>query len=216
MNAAPHGDIELLRERFRESLPPKASDCPTPDTLLRCVLGEAPPGERRTVAEHAGRCGHCAAAWSVAREFAREAGLAAPGAAVRRGFLRPALAAAAALVVVASGVWVLWPGPATEPVTRAAATRAIRPVGGPVETLPADDFLLRWSAVENANRYEVRVFDDNLGLLHQAADLREPQYRVPRDALLPLSPGATVLWQVDAWLPDGRRVTSPTYSVRLR
>src|SRR5262249_37618063 len=93
---------------------------------------------------------------------------------------------------------------------------AIRSLSG--ELQPAADLRLDWTPVEHAVRYRVQISSDDLqplfdGTVGQGTSLRVPPAGTGR------APGAgrgqLLHWQVDAILPDGRVVTSPTFSVRV-
>jgi hypothetical protein len=97
--------------------------------------------------------------------------------------------------------------------------------GGPVlrslvpaaAALPRDAARLRWELAPAAPgaRFDVRVTGADLTVITEATDLAAPELLVPREALAALPPGALLYWQVDATLPGGGRLRSPTFTARL-
>jgi hypothetical protein len=217
-----------LRRRFLE--PPEGAvseaACPEPERYLRAALGELSAEENRELAEHGAVCPACTLAWKLAGEYAEEAALKtsdrAEGIAegrvprARRRYWLPAAAAlAAALALVA--VLAPWPGRegAPAPVLRAIEQEAIESLVPEGSSLPADAFTLRWSGGPEGSRFALRVTDRRLEHLAGASALDAREYTVPPEALAYLEPGTMVLWQVEATLPDGRRLVSETFATRL-
>jgi hypothetical protein len=135
-----------------------------------------------------------------------KAGSAAPWRWLRYG-------AAAAVVVLAVGLVVQrWPQrDVTAPAFRATSVHAIRsllPDGG---ALPRAAFRLRWTPGPPGTGYAIRVTDETLSPIADAAGLDAPEFQVPEAALGRLAPGASVLWQVQAVFPDGTHVSSDTF-----
>ena len=81
--------------------------------------------------------------------------------------------------------------------------------------LSRDAATLRWSAGPEGSLYDVEVADENLDVLHVRRDLTVNELTLPAASLDGLLTGAQVLWRVEIVLPDGRRVTSPTFIHRL-
>jgi hypothetical protein len=82
--------------------------------------------------------------------------------------------------------------------------------------LPREAFRLQWAPGPEGARYRIRVTTADLVVLATAADLVAPEFLVEAPLLSQLPAGATVLWQVDAYLPDGERVTSRTFVTHVR
>ena len=85
----------------------------------------------------------------------------------------------------------------------------------PDVALPRDAFRLRWTPGPEESRYQVRVTTEELRVLATAADLTSPEFTV-EPAVLSLPSGASVFWQVDVSLPNGERLTSPTFITRVK
>lgn len=209
MNDAGH----KLREAFRNP-PPEASrgpGCPPSARSLEVVLGQVPAEERESFAAHAATCAACAAEWRLARAFAEETGS-------RKASTSWRWIAAAAAVVVVALVAVLVPrepSPVQAPVFRDGGGRVLTGRVPDGATLPREAFRLLWDAPGPGFRYDLRVFDGRLGLLHEESGLTVPEATVPAEALSSLPSDAVVLWQVEAIDPAGNRLSSGTFRVRV-
>ena len=102
------------------------------------------------------------------------------------------------------------------PVLRTLAQEPIRSLVTEGAALPADGFTLRWTEGPEGSYHAIRVTDRRLNLLAGARSLDEAAYTVPAEALTGLEAGTVILWQVETVLPDGRRVASETFTVKLR
>jgi len=92
----------------------------------------------------------------------------------------------------------------------AAAVRAESP-----DVQLEKDVVLRWSEVPGATSYNVTVLTPDLVVLHQAVGVAGRQLRLP-EGVRQRATGSGLLWNVDAVMPDGRTVASPTFELRLR
>ena len=81
--------------------------------------------------------------------------------------------------------------------------------------LARDGFLLRWSPGPADTLYGVRLSTEDGGAIHRADRIEASEHRVPPEALADLPADTTLLWRVEAVLPDATRVTSPRFRVRL-
>lgn len=215
MKADMDADIDDFRQAF-QSLAATAEpteDCPEAPRLWAAARGEAPPDETRELIDHTASCAACAEAWRLAVHLEEEAPAARAAPSVARWW--PA-AAAAALVVVAVGVHQLRE-PAAPPVMRAAAESGLLSELAADATLPRDAAVLEWrlEPPREGARHAVRVTTEDLHELAAADDLATPAYVVPPEALTGLEPGTRVLWRVESFLPDGRRLSSETFTVRI-
>ena len=218
-----------LERRFRAALPDRDDpECPTADAYWAAAAGELPFERVRALVDHGATCARCAEAWRIlvdVRRAASEAGAEASdtpplrslvGGAPARPRLRtwtllpPALSAVAAV-----GLWVvLRPAPVRPPPVErgtgsSAAVRAESP-----EVQPARDAVLRWSEVPGASSYNVTVLTPDLVVVHQAVGVSGREFRLP-EAVRQRAAGSELLWNVDAVMPDGRTVASPTFELRL-
>lgn len=218
-------EMERLREGFAADRgAPRPDACPPPERIWRAARGELGPRDVRGVVEHVAACGECAEAWRLARAFEEEAageeGAARPVApAARRParFAPWAAAAAAALALVAGGLW--WSerptGPAPETVYRQGAEVTIHSEVPEGRALPRDHAVLTWSGAPDGSTYDLSVSTEDLRALDRAEGLEEPEYTVPAKAFDGVAQGAKVLWRVEAHLPDGRTVASPTFVIEI-
>jgi hypothetical protein len=214
---------EKLKEIFLASpRGPVLEGCPESGLLWSGARGELSREELGRLVDHVAACGHCTETWRLARELvSSEPGSAARAPLEGEGRGRPwlrwsALAVAAALVVVA-GITLRDRITRQEPSSsyREAAQGEIRsllPEGG---TLPRSAFLLRWTDLGEGARYGVTVATTDLEPLVSATALETSELLVPESALADLSPGAAVVWQVEASFGEGRRVVSGTFVQRV-
>ncbi len=193
-----------------------AGDCPAPEDILRATLGELTHADNESLADHAARCPVCSVAWCLARDYVRESGLVdQPRWKPSRRWWLPAVAAAAtlALAVLLAPWQERTRAPA--PGLRESGRIAIESLVPEAMPLAAERFTLRWSPGPEGTRYDIRVTDQRLEHLAGAVSLRRAEYTVPTTVLARLEPGSLVLWQVEAVLPDKRRVVSRTFATRL-
>ncbi|MBI3449594.1 MAG: hypothetical protein HY049_11855 [Acidobacteria bacterium] len=210
-------DLEELRRRFA-SLSVNAvpgNSCPPAEAIWEALRGEARPAEIESVVAHTAGCSACAEAWRLGHEFAGAASAAARKPLPRRPRPWTALALAAALVVVA-GLAIERALRAPEAiVTRAGEESGIRSFIPETAVLHRQSCRLRWSQAGPGARYLVRVGAEDLTTIATSASLDEPEYIVPEKSLGKLAPGATVVWRVEASLPDGRKLASPAFKNRV-
>jgi hypothetical protein len=219
-----------LEQRFRAALPETdAADCPPADAYWAAAAGQLPFERVRALVDHGARCAQCAEAWRIladVRGAAAEAdpvahhppatrplvrGRVAPPRLRRRAFLPVALSAVAAV-----GLWAVFRPPPPRPpaVERGNAARpTVHAESPPVQ--PAGDAVLRWSEVPGASSYNVTVFTPDLVVVHQAVGVSGRELKLP-GGVGQRAPGGGLLWNVDAVLPDGRTVASPTFELQLK
>ncbi len=210
-------DVDRLRQAFaslRESARP-GDACPDAERLWSAARGELPAEATRTLLDHTISCGACAESWQLAHELA--SGLASvPGRPARPTWISwSGIAAGLAAALALSAVLRTQQEPQEPARYRDGRTPAIRALTNET-ALPRASCVLRWSTVAPDARYDVHVATRDLKTLSAARDLSATEYRVPESALQGLAPGATLLWQVEARLPGGRRVASPTFLVRIQ
>lgn len=232
MNEAPRSSKDL-QDAF-VSLSERAvpgPDCPPAGAIWEAVTAEASQERASAVVEHMSGCFACAEAWRLAREFGARAvpeGGAAPGSASRipggsmgvpgTGSRVPGagtwFALAAALVVIV-GVGVMLRRTEPPPVMRAGDEVAIRSLVAEATPLPREDCVLKWSEPAPGARYTVRVGLEDLSPIALAQNLDRAEYKVEPKDLEKVPPGSKIIWRVEAALPDGRRIASPTFANRL-
>jgi len=185
-------------------------ECLGDDALAAIAAGEFEGASRSGAMVHLASCGHCrSTVASLARVLADPAVAASRIAAARapgRRFLRLAVPAAAAAVVL---ITVLGrQGDESPPPTihRAPATTAIaepQPVSPRgVGARPAS---LQWRSVPGADRYRVTLFQADSRVLYQL-ELRDTATVLPDS--IGLIPGNSYLWKVEARTDWGRWTSS--------
>ncbi|MCH9651387.1 MAG: hypothetical protein K0U98_24385 [Deltaproteobacteria bacterium] len=84
------------------------------------------------------------------------------------------------------------------------------------KSLPRDRAVLRWSSSSpEGARYTLKVFRSNLDPILVLRDLKKPEALLPESELNSVAEGERLLWQVEALLPNGRKVTSVTFFASL-
>jgi hypothetical protein len=211
---------ESLRAAFRALGDTARETCSEEDLerIWRAVAGELPAAERRVLVDRMATDPACAEAWRVAEELRR----ASQGESISsatplvRSWSRSWLATAAVLVLgVAIGL-VSWLNRPQGDEFRNLPGYVVDSLVPSEAPLAREAFRLRWTPGPQGARYQVRVTTDDLRVLATADDLTVPELLVERERLTSLSPGARVLWQVDVVLPNGERVSSQTFVVRVQ
>jgi hypothetical protein len=187
----------------------RAEGCPETTRIWEAQAGTLSVFETRAVVEHTTRCPVCAETWRVAHGLGAVA-----DESVRRSrpWLQPLLAAAAA-IVIALGVWVVFP-PGVEkrsPVLREGRVEPIRALVDPDRPISRDAFRLSWSPVADGTVYVVRVTTESFEPIYTSDALPQTGCVVPSSVLGHLAPGTRLMWQVEAVRIDGRRITSDTF-----
>ncbi len=204
-------ELEALRVAFAATEERVAGgECPDPETIWRAVRRELPLAERRELVRHLRVCPSCAADWRIAIEEL-------PKITARRRPLALWATLAAAMILAAVPVLMTWDshrrGP--DPVWRTARPSRIESLLDETLALPRDAFVLRWSAVGEDARYLVEATTPDLGELFKARELSEPECRIPEEKLSAIEDGGTILWRVEAYLPDGREESSGAFVARV-
>lgn len=225
-------DDAALREAFTArtgTAPGGPEACPAPERIYDAARGALPPGEVREVVEHLAVCPECAEAWRLAaalEEEARAAGATEasfPGTARRPWYLQPLKAAATVALglVAVAVVWTVVQAPEEAPVWRGDGELEIRSLLPEGEALPRGEAVLRWTPVpeedSEGTTYDLRVTtEDVFTPVAEADGLEEARFTIPAEALEGLTPGAELLWRVEARLEDGRSVASPTFTTPVQ
>lgn len=212
--------IETLRREFQDSTAPPQGACPDTERIWDAAAGDLPVEQRREVVSHLCSCAECTHAWRLAWAMQAEMREEAVGNASHSGQetvvtgpwaqWKPYLpkVAAAAMLILALGVGVMWNQP--EPVDRTPAVRgatveheieSLIPEG---EALPREDFVLRWSSGPQDATYRIRVLDEEMNELTQAANLQAATFQVPREALENIPARGNVYWYVETYEGSAR------------
>jgi hypothetical protein len=204
---------------FDESERATGEHCPSTERIWDGVHGRLGPEETQSIALHLAECTSCTYDWGVAMQSAERTAEAAQPVALRRPRTRWAMAgAAAAALIVVGFLTVLRQTSLFQPDEtsfRATDEESIRSLVPDGDALPREDAVLRWTPVAEDARYSVEVGLPDLTPLASAHDLRETEYRIPAAALETVEPGGTVIWQVEAGLPDGRHIVSEAFLAKI-
>jgi hypothetical protein len=192
-------------------------DCPGAERLMEAIEGALDPTITREIVDHTSTCASCAEAWRLARELIRESEPEAEEAPVRevRGWAayRRYVIAAAAAIVALVGVGVLQDIWDDDPIYRGSENDPQSLVER--DSLPREDFLLRWTPGPEGSRYRVEVLTEDLEPVAASEGLRTPEFEVSGELLRELPSGAALLWQVEVELPTGQPVSSATFTTRI-
>jgi hypothetical protein len=212
---------DRLRDEFAKisELAGDGKECPPPETLWSSGRAELDPVDNEPVILHLSECTACAAAWRIAQDLAEErlrerAPVSRKRLVVSR-WASLAATAAVVLAVVSLVVFNTYERRTTPPIYRTQEVNWLQPVVPDGVSLPRDAFVLRWTGGPEGTTYDVRVTTASLDPVAGASRLDRSEFRVSEDALAGISSGAQVFWQVTAHLPDGRRLESASFAVKL-
>lgn len=212
------GELARMRRAFASlSQPaPVPAACPLPEKIWEAVRNQLPPGEVREIVQHMAACPSCAEDWRLAVALQKPEGAsnvvipAADRFALGRRLRTWGLAAAAVLALAVVGVQ--WLPKTTDEAVYRGGQGAIQSLVEEGQSLPRNQFLLRWAALDTPGAtYDVEVSTEDLRVVASADGLREPHLLVPAADLAGLPAGTRLLWKVDAELPQGGRLSSPTF-----
>jgi hypothetical protein len=192
-------------------------ECPTAETIWDAVHARLAVDEASGVVDHIAGCPSCAADWRIAmRSDQRVAPSAVAATSPRHTTLRwTALATAATVILAALLVTVIRYRDAGTPVYRTGDETRIESLVPEDQVLSRDSAILRWSPVGEDALYSIEVGTLGLVPLASAHDLKETEFTVPREALLSVGAGESIVWQIEASLPDGRHVASEAFISRI-
>lgn len=190
------------------------------ERIWLAVSGALPADERLELVERTAASPAYAEAWRVAHEMWR----ASQGMGTTHAEATPRpwrwtgqwMAAAAVLLVATTIGLVSLREQQTRDQFRSSPGYMLQSRVPDAGALPREAFRLQWAPGPEGSRYRIRVTTEDLVVLATAADLAVPEFSVPPPLLATLPAGATVLWQVDAYLPDGERVTSRTFVTHVK
>lgn len=213
---------ETLRAAFQGLGDANRDECSSGDIdrIWRAMDGTLETNERRELIDRLATEPALAEAWRVAHELHAVSGVDADTrAAARRpvaGWRRGWLAAAAVVLAGVSAVFVFQRARPADQTFRAGDGYAVESLIDADAALPRNEFRLRWTPGPPDTRYQVRVTTEDLQVLTIAADLPVAEFVAPSDTLAPVASGNRVLWQVDARLPGGERISSSTFTTRVQ
>ena len=194
-----------------------SGDCPGDEAIWAASRGELAAKRAKELLDHVTRCPSCTESWRMAGEIADQAELsqARPRRSNRAIVWAGALAASILLALV------VFPSLIDDGRTLPGAE--FRDAAGvEIDTLldegtaqPRGELVLRWSPTREGSFYRVELATREFQVLHRSLWVDTTEYRVPTEALSGIDPGATLMWRVDALLPDDTQVASPTFLVKI-
>ena len=205
-------------ERWMHSEAHPATACPTPEELWAAVRGRLEASQVAALLDHVLDCAACGETFQIARsacEDSREDNLEQRP----RSWLRMGLAAAAvvgAVALIVSLPFLRGDGPRQRGLTyRNASTPSIDSAIEAGTALSRRAFVLRWTEAPKGTLYTVEIAARDLEPLYRAEEIAETEILVPEEVFGSLPKGTTILWRVDAVLPDATHISSPTFRVVL-
>ena len=125
--------------------------------------------------------------------------------------------AAAALLVLAGGVWLQLPRGPEGPAPYRQGPEAELAIETPIANgtvMERSAVELRWTSFDGA-RYELLMTTQELDVVVEERFLETASLQVEEGALHGVPAGATLIWQVEAVLPGGERLSSPAFEIVL-
>jgi hypothetical protein len=192
-------------------------ECPEAERIWDAVHARLSADEASGVVDHIAVCPSCAADWRIAmRSDQRDVAGSVVAMRPRGATLRwTAVAAAATVIMAALLVTVFRDRDAGIPGYRTGDEARIESLIPEDHVLPREAATLRWSRVGEDALYSVEVGTLELVPLASAHDLKVMEFTVPSEALRSLGAGESIVWQVEASLPDGRHVASEAFIARV-
>lgn len=189
-------------------------DCPEPARLWELAEGNVD----ETVLDHVSVCPSCQEAVRLGRVLVSEhAGDAKvvelqPAAnSSRWGFAVLGAALAAGII----GVIVLRPPVEAPDVDVIRGELAVPLRSATPDAIPRSAAELRWTEGPEGTVYDVRVLDEQLLPVAEVVGLQVPHWTIPAERLQHLPTPTSLQWRVTARTPEGRRLSSPTWPVRI-
>lgn len=196
--------------------PPRAArGCPDETALKRILLRESTATERLAFADHLIECSDCSGEYRAAAALAgwsseaanllmgADAGTPAPVLPSPRARALPWIAAAAAALLLGSGIVILVSrrtasdpfGSAERSGNPAAdAAGAVMPPDG--ARLPSPPLRLEWAPMEGATSYEVTIYDSESTPIWKSGRVTGTNADLPATDAARLAPGRSYLWRV--------------------
>lgn len=220
MKPFPDEDLARMRKAIsQEELQRAPEGCPSKEELWGSAAGELDPVENEKIILHLARCSECVSIWQLAREMLLPDEASASSVIslrdrrqtkVWRRVLLPAVAATMLIGVGLSAAWLLRRDASSPPVFRRQHEAGGILAAPSTRVLPRTACRLEWSAGPDGTRYDLIATDGRLEILGAAKGLTKPEYDLPPEEI----PTSTqeVFWRVTAHLPDGRTISSETFT----
>ena len=212
--------LQNAGRRYRDLTPFCAPD----DEIAAYVDGKLERDEHQRVERHLADCSMCTDRVGLVIHLLRDAdGSERPSGdalARARRFSRrtrtraaPRWAAAAAVVLAIFVVSDRMPGidestsPDSQTTRRFLSDARTLQVGSPSpgDTIEADQFRFRWQSIDDNLHYELRIVTESGDLITEKR-VQSTEWQLPDD--IELSPGQIYFVRIDAFMPDGRTISS--------
>jgi hypothetical protein len=212
---------DRLRQAYASLDPARRGEerCPEPETIWDAIHARLTPGASRSVVSHIASCPSCAYDWRIAMRSERRVGAATdPSASRPPSTIGPGLVAVAAVILGAAFLAVFRSGLPVDlgETYRAPERQEIVSLVPEDESLPRENAVLSWTAVEEDARYTVAIDTLDLTPVDRAREIAATEYRIAPEKLGGLESGEIIVWTVEARLLDGRRVKSEAFRHRIR
>lgn len=201
--------------------------CPDPEAFVGFFLNEAGPAEREAFLDHILDCSSCRVQFEilkgVGREFrcregelsrsaraswkelrAQERGTRSAWAAFKSARWATSCLLAVGLLAAAYFVFLR---PASRDVLRSAEKPQLRLVE-PKGQIPKPPAVFKWTPVQKAEGYRLRLIDASLQTIIRLDGIREISYSVPSDVQSKLAKGKPYIWTVEAYDDLGLKLDS--------
>jgi hypothetical protein len=216
------GLARLRKALSEEELRCAPGGCPSKEALWESAAGELDSQENEAIVLHLARCSECSSIWRLARELLPAAQISTSTVVslqnrkpshARPGLLVPAIAATMLIGVGLGAGWILTRNPPSPPVFRQQQDVDTILAAPETHLLPRAACRLEWSAGPEGALYDLVATDERLEILASVKGLRRPEYTVPRETIPPSA--RNLYWRVTTHLPDGRVVSSRTFTSRI-
>ena len=227
-----HFQDDTLKNAFQSlSDEPVGKTCPEADRFYQAHKGELSTQEVEDLVDHSLTCGLCAQSWRLSKAMFeeykageqqledRQQDQNKAGVLIRfRHLVAPAALLAALLLITMIGLLRDKPTVIDPQYRNEGLKDQVQSLISATQVLSRDNCLLSWQldpSVAGAT-FKVEVTTEDLFQTVVSVDgLANTRYLISTDALADLPPGTRLLWQVIVVAPDGKEISSQTFSNQL-
>lgn len=223
----PSGQEDKLFKVWRND-PEAASlpiECPSDAEIFDAVMLKLPVRRRREIVMHTARCAACAESWRLAIELQPPAEVSDIAQRTSRlPWRNPQVWGLAAAASLAFMIGVIWLMPAQDPgfpeiidstTLRGDNEPAIQLEIPDAARLMANEFEVRWGAVQEIEEYRVQITNSRLETVF-VGSTQMTSLKVPLSALSMIQADEPLYWHVSAIRKDGSTIRSSTQTVFVR
>jgi len=201
-------DSDRLQEAYRGLQAAGSEQCPGDEELAGLVLGEGPAERRAALADHVVGCRRCTENARILFEVRQETDATAASLPRRRWLTLAAAAAALAVIGLLIG------RQRTASIERGLPLRAAEILPADGAELPSAPDRFRWTRVDQAEGYDVKLYRDAGDLAWESGRETAPEAELPQAARSGLESGRAYYWVVEVDAPAGATRLGP-FSFRL-